>query len=567
MSAHSVVSGHRPTEGARYVPGMNRPEPSSTGERGGVGFAAAVGALAGASLASRRGPRASLLAAAVGAVVLAGSEALGPPPSTSRRDPGAVATHPRPHHAGRAARLGGRPRAGVGPSPSGPARERWPVRSGSGPEGARPAGRRARWAARRRSAARAPRASPRRRCWPTGPSAVLFRDAQVSLVAERVTAEDLPFVVPLGPHPYVGTGYVRDLAEVLGGVRRRRARRRHRRTLDDAGGPELDRRGRPAVREFYEHTTRFTLDIVPEWRPGSARLPALPDPRGPTAGPGQRADEPARGPARRPEPDRHISASPTRACDPGLDPVLRRYRRADLRRHLHDLPARRRGYVSVGFPAAPGELHHDPRPAAAPDGGLMLTSAAARSPRPLPVLCRSRHGELTALAVPASPRNSTCTSTTASCGPSTRSGCSASLPGAALPHPPEASEQDGSHPLGVDDVEAVDRPSSSSASLTGRCGESGRSTSDSSMLDSRMTPEQLPASVGEHTRTRTRFSGSVEAGDQSTLGHPVEAMRHRRRRDVGRVGKHARCQALLPPSRTSLLITAHSPEEMSRSAS
>src|SRR5207302_7280603 len=39
-------------------------------------------------------------------------------------------------------------------------------------------------------------------------SAALFRDPQVSLLAERVTARDLPFVVPLESRTrYVGTGY------------------------------------------------------------------------------------------------------------------------------------------------------------------------------------------------------------------------------------------------------------------------------------------------------------------------------------------------------------------------
>ena len=40
----------------------------------------------------------------------------------------------------------------------------------------------------------------------------------MSLLAERVRAEDLPFVVPLESRSrYVGTDYVRALAEVLGG--------------------------------------------------------------------------------------------------------------------------------------------------------------------------------------------------------------------------------------------------------------------------------------------------------------------------------------------------------------
>jgi hypothetical protein len=100
-------------------------------------------------------------------------------------------------------------------------------------------------------------------------SALLFRDPQLSLLAERVQAEDVPFVVPLASQTrYVGTGYVRSLAQVLGGtytpdvedigiVA----------TLDELAGPDFDPAGvDPLVREFYEHTTRFALDIVPEWR-------------------------------------------------------------------------------------------------------------------------------------------------------------------------------------------------------------------------------------------------------------------------------------------------------------
>src|SRR4029079_10944592 len=38
-------------------------------------------------------------------------------------------------------------------------------------------------------------------------------------------------------------------------------------SLDELAGPGFDPAGvDPRVREFYEHTTRFTLDIVPRWR-------------------------------------------------------------------------------------------------------------------------------------------------------------------------------------------------------------------------------------------------------------------------------------------------------------
>jgi hypothetical protein len=101
-------------------------------------------------------------------------------------------------------------------------------------------------------------------------SAAVFRDPQVELLAERVKAETVPFVVPLEARTrYVGTDYVRQLASVLGGEYRADA---HDvgilSSLEELAGPQFD----PAtvdgrVREFYEHTTRFTLDIVPELRP------------------------------------------------------------------------------------------------------------------------------------------------------------------------------------------------------------------------------------------------------------------------------------------------------------
>ena len=100
-------------------------------------------------------------------------------------------------------------------------------------------------------------------------SAVIFRDPQVELLADRVEAADLPFVVPLEARTrYVGTGYVRDLATVLGGdYRADAADVGIVASLDELAGPEFDPAAvDPRVREFYEHTTRFTLDIVPRWR-------------------------------------------------------------------------------------------------------------------------------------------------------------------------------------------------------------------------------------------------------------------------------------------------------------
>jgi hypothetical protein len=100
-------------------------------------------------------------------------------------------------------------------------------------------------------------------------SAALFRDPQVSLLAERVPAAELPFVVPLSAQTrYVGTGYVRELAAVLGGAYRPDAPDVGIvESIDELAGPEFDPATvHPLVREFYEHTTRFALDIVPQWR-------------------------------------------------------------------------------------------------------------------------------------------------------------------------------------------------------------------------------------------------------------------------------------------------------------
>jgi hypothetical protein len=101
-------------------------------------------------------------------------------------------------------------------------------------------------------------------------SAAIFREAQMSLLAERVSAPELPFVVPLEARTrYVGTEYVTALAEVLGGTYARAvADIGIVASLDTLAGPDFDPSAcDPRVREFYEHTTRFKLDIVPEWRP------------------------------------------------------------------------------------------------------------------------------------------------------------------------------------------------------------------------------------------------------------------------------------------------------------
>jgi hypothetical protein len=92
----------------------------------------------------------------------------------------------------------------------------------------------------------------------------------VRVMAEEVPAAELRYVVPFEARSrYVGADYVEQLAKVRGGTFRRNppdvgivA------SLDSMDGPTFDaRRVHPLIREFYEHTSRFRLSIVPEWKP------------------------------------------------------------------------------------------------------------------------------------------------------------------------------------------------------------------------------------------------------------------------------------------------------------
>jgi hypothetical protein len=210
-------------------------------------------------------------------------------------------------------------------------------------------------------------------------SAALFRDAQVSLLAERVRAEDLPFVVPLESRTrYVGTGYVRELAEVLGGsyvagapdvgiVA----------SLDELAGPQFDpAEVDPRVREFYEHTTRFALDIVPEWRawvrPGYLLYRTL------VARPLGQASVPMN----QRETLRGIRSRIDTISPAGGDAVavrgwIRSFADNDEPIYVGIYTTYRRdgrGYVSVGFPVPQASFTATLVPQPRPDGGLVLTS-------------------------------------------------------------------------------------------------------------------------------------------------------------------------------------------------
>jgi hypothetical protein len=101
-------------------------------------------------------------------------------------------------------------------------------------------------------------------------AAIAYRGRElVRVMAEEVPASELRYVVPFEARSrYVGGDYVEQLAKVRGGTFRRNppdvgilA------SLDNLDGPTFDAgRVHPLIREFYEHTSRFRLSIVPEWR-------------------------------------------------------------------------------------------------------------------------------------------------------------------------------------------------------------------------------------------------------------------------------------------------------------
>ncbi len=101
-------------------------------------------------------------------------------------------------------------------------------------------------------------------------AAIVYRGRPlVRVMAEEVPASQLRYVVPFEARSrYVGADYVEQLAKVRGGTFRRNppdvgilA------SLDSLEGPTFDAgRVHPLIREFYEHTSRFRLSIVPEWR-------------------------------------------------------------------------------------------------------------------------------------------------------------------------------------------------------------------------------------------------------------------------------------------------------------
>ncbi len=201
----------------------------------------------------------------------------------------------------------------------------------------------------------------------------------VRVMAEEVPASELRYVVPFEARSrYVGADYVEQLAKFRGGTFRRNppdvgilA------SLDTLDGPSFDSRlVHPFIREFYEHTSRFKLSIVPEWRnwmkPGYEVFKRMvAEPLGQAAIPSN-IEEAQRG---------MVSTIDTIDLDDDEEIDIRGWIRtfADSGKPIyvgiytsfrHD----DRGYVSVGFPIPSANFTATLEPRNAGENDLVLTS-------------------------------------------------------------------------------------------------------------------------------------------------------------------------------------------------
>jgi hypothetical protein len=209
----------------------------------------------------------------------------------------------------------------------------------------------------------------------------------VRIMAEEVPAAELLYVVPFEARTRrVGADYVEQLAQLRGGT--------FRRNLPDIGilasldglrGPAFDpARVHPLIREFYEHTSRFKLSIVPEWRPWVKPAYELfkhfvAQPLGQAAIPSN-IEEAQRG---------MVSTIDTIDFDEGDDEIdVRGWIRtfADSGEPIYvgiytSFRHEDRGYVSVGFPIPSANFTATLLPANEGDGEFVLSS---RSDLPFP---------------------------------------------------------------------------------------------------------------------------------------------------------------------------------------
>jgi hypothetical protein len=360
----------------------DEPSERRSGKRKSVGFAAAIGGVAGAALSGHRGPKAAAVGTVAGAITMGASETLARavqrpgeiPPLWQRIATSAALVAPLGWAAGRFD--AGPVAVGTGTGMVAGVLGVRPQKVALGPLLGAAVGKG--FAMRARPAPAAIVASSTMVAY-RSLSALVFRDAQVSLLAERVSAEQLPFVVPLEARSrYVGTGYVRELAHVLGGSYVADAADMGIvASVDELAGPDFDPRDvDPLVREFYEHTTRFTLDIVPRWRmwvrPGYLLYQmVLARPLGQANVPmNQRA-------AQRGVRGRIDTITPPRGDIVAVRGWIRSYADNDEPIYVGIYTTYRhdgRGYVSVGFPVPQGSFTATLLPRARPGGGLVLTS-------------------------------------------------------------------------------------------------------------------------------------------------------------------------------------------------
>jgi hypothetical protein len=214
-------------------------------------------------------------------------------------------------------------------------------------------------------------------------AAIAYRERPlVRVMAEEVPASELRYVVPFEARSrYVGADYVEQLAKVRGGS--------YRRNPPDVGilaslaslqGPTFDPgRVHPLIREFYEHTSRFKLSIVPEWRrwmkPGYELFKrVVAEPLGQAAIPSN-IEEAQRG---------MVSTIDTIAPAEGEEIAIRGWIRtfADSGKPIYvgiytSFRHEHRGYVSVGFPIPGANFTATLLPRNAGEHDFVLTSQSS----------------------------------------------------------------------------------------------------------------------------------------------------------------------------------------------
>jgi hypothetical protein len=211
-------------------------------------------------------------------------------------------------------------------------------------------------------------------------TAIVYRGRPlVRIMAEEVQAAELRYVVPFEARSrYVGADYVEQLATIRGGTFRRNppdvgilA------SLDSLNGPTFEAdRVHPLIREFYEHTSRFRLSIIPEWRrwmkPGYELFKlVVAQPLGQAAIPSN-IEEAQRG---------MVSTIDTIAVDGNEEIDIRGWIRtfADSGKPIYvgiytSFRDDDRGYVSVGFPIPSANLTATLLPRNAGEHDFVLTS-------------------------------------------------------------------------------------------------------------------------------------------------------------------------------------------------